>query len=176
MGLSERLYGLLYLHATWKLIHNRQWDGCMYYGTWSLERPIPLSNMTNPVGQDAVILSGNGFYQGLFYSATRTPHSGFMLQVERHLLTIYLPSNYLFFLPIDLYMRPSSYRIWLPRWNQMLTESRFIHNWVTTAIQWMVHWWVLVQCGPKVALQHTSIQSTQNMLTRASQFAQWFTW
>jgi hypothetical protein len=30
--------------------------------------------MTNPVGQDAVILGGNGFYQGLFYSAT---HSGF---------------------------------------------------------------------------------------------------
>ncbi len=28
----------------------------MYNGTRSLERPIPLSNMTNPVGQDAVIL------------------------------------------------------------------------------------------------------------------------
>jgi hypothetical protein len=52
------------------------------YGTRSQERPIPLSNMTNPVGQDAVILGGNGFYQGPFYSATHTPHSGFMLPVE----------------------------------------------------------------------------------------------
>jgi len=37
---------------------------------------------------------------------------------------------------------------WLPRWNQILTQLSFIHNWVLTGIQWMVHWWVLVHCGP----------------------------
>jgi len=38
---------------------------------------------------------------------------------------------------------------WLPRWNQILTQLRFIHNWVITDIQWMVRWWVLVHCGPQ---------------------------
>jgi hypothetical protein len=37
--------------------------------------------MTNPVGQDAVILGGNGFYQGLFYSATRATTVDSQLQV-----------------------------------------------------------------------------------------------
>jgi hypothetical protein len=36
---------------------------------------------------------------------------------------------------------------WLPRWNQILTQLRFIHNWVIMGIQWMVRWWVLVQGG-----------------------------
>ncbi len=37
---------------------------------------------------------------------------------------------------------------WLPRWNQILTQLRFIHNWVTRSIQWMVRWWVRVHhCG-----------------------------
>jgi hypothetical protein len=27
---------------------------------------------------------------------------------------------------------------WLPRWNQILTQLKFIHNWVITGIQWMV--------------------------------------
>ncbi len=36
---------------------------------------------------------------------------------------------------------------WFPRWNHILTQLRFIHNWVITNIQWMVRWWVLVHCG-----------------------------
>jgi len=44
---------------------------------------------------------------------------------------------------------------WLPRWNQILTQLRFIHNcwvimgihWVIMGIQWMVRWSVLVHCG-----------------------------
>jgi len=36
---------------------------------------------------------------------------------------------------------------WLPRWNQILTQLRFVHNWVVMGIQWMVRWWVLVHCG-----------------------------
>jgi hypothetical protein len=36
---------------------------------------------------------------------------------------------------------------WLPRWNQILNQLRFIHEWMITDIQWMVHWWVLVHCG-----------------------------
>jgi len=35
---------------------------------------------------------------------------------------------------------------WL-RWNQILTQLRFIHNWVIMGIQWMVRCWVLVRCG-----------------------------
>jgi hypothetical protein len=27
---------------------------------------------------------------------------------------------------------------WLPRWNQILTQLRFIHNWVIRGIQWMM--------------------------------------
>jgi hypothetical protein len=30
----------------------------------------------------------------------------------------------------------------------ILIELRFIHNWVITGIQWMVHWWVRVHYGP----------------------------
>ncbi len=38
---------------------------------------------------------------------------------------------------------------WLPRWNWILTQLRFIHNWVLMGVQWMVRWWVPVHCGPK---------------------------
>ncbi len=34
---------------------------------------------------------------------------------------------------------------WLPRWNQMLTQLRYIHNWVITD-------GVLAHCGPFYAL------------------------
>jgi hypothetical protein len=37
---------------------------------------------------------------------------------------------------------------WLPN---IVTQLRFIHNWVTTGIQWMVHWWVLLHCDPERA-------------------------
>jgi hypothetical protein len=29
----------------------------------------------------------------------------------------------------------------------MLTQLRFIYNWVLMGIQWMVHWWVLIHCS-----------------------------
>ncbi len=35
----------------------------------------------------------------------------------------------------------------LPRWDHVVTQLRIIPNWLITAIQWMVHWWVLVYCG-----------------------------
>jgi hypothetical protein len=35
--------------------------------------------------------------------------------------------------------------IGLPRWDQVVTQLRIIHNWLMTGIQWMVNWWVLVQ-------------------------------
>ncbi len=38
---------------------------------------------------------------------------------------------------------------WLPRWNWILTQLRFIHEWVLMGVQWMVRWWGLVHCGPK---------------------------
>jgi hypothetical protein len=42
-------------------------------------------------------------------------------------------------------MRPIFLQNWLPRWNQILTQLRFIHKWVITGIQWMVRsWWVVV--------------------------------
>jgi hypothetical protein len=60
---------------------------------------------------------------------------------------MYKPSTYLVvayfltYLPTYLYMRPIPYKNWLRRWNQILTQLRFIHNWVIMGIQWMVRWW-----------------------------------
>jgi hypothetical protein len=56
------------------------------------------------------------------------------------LLVTYLPT----YLPIcETYLLQNR----LPRWNQILTQLTFIHNWVIMGIQWMVRWWVLVHCG-----------------------------
>jgi hypothetical protein len=54
-------------------------------------------------------------------------------------LSLYFPTH----LPIyETYLQN-----WLPRWNQILTQLRFIHNWVIMGIQWMLRCWVLVRCG-----------------------------
>jgi hypothetical protein len=45
-------------------------------------------------------------------------------------------------------MRPISYIIGYQGETNILTQLRFIHNWVLTGIQWMVCWWVLIHCGP----------------------------
>jgi len=34
--------------------------------------------------------------------------------------------------------QPTSCRMWLPRWNQILIQLNFIHNWFIIGIQWMV--------------------------------------
>ncbi len=53
-----------------------------------------------------------------------------------YLVVTYFPT----YLPTYLYnMRLISVQNWLPRWNQRLTQLRFIHDWVITGIQWMVH-------------------------------------
>jgi hypothetical protein len=60
---------------------------------------------------------------------------------------------------------------WLPRWNQILTQLRFIHNWVMMGIQWMVQWWVLVHCG-QVIKRSVSIDTkylTSSFLGRGRQ-------
>ncbi len=64
---------------------------------------------------------------------------------------MYKPSTYqevayfLTYLPIyETYFL----QIWLPRWNPILTQLRFICDWVIMDIQWMVRWWVLVHCCP----------------------------
>ncbi len=65
---------------------------------------------------------------------------------------MYKPSTYLevAYFPTYLPMYETYFlQNWLPRWNQILTQLRFIHNWVITDIQWMVCWWVLVHCGPQ---------------------------
>jgi hypothetical protein len=63
---------------------------------------------------------------------------------------MYKPSLYLVitYFPTYLHIYETYFlQNWLPRWNQILTQLRFIHIWVITGIQWMVHWWVLVHCG-----------------------------
>ncbi len=59
--------------------------------------------------------------------------------------SVYLVVNYFpTYLPIyETYLLQN----WLPRWNQILTQLRFIHNWVIMGIQWMVRWRVLVHCS-----------------------------
>jgi hypothetical protein len=41
----------------------------------------------------------------------------------------------------------------LGRWNQILTQLRLIHNWAIMGIQFMVHWWVLVHSGQRIAVK-----------------------
>ncbi len=63
--------------------------------------------------------------------------------------SIYLPNSHLPSYIIYLYRwLPSSTRGYAT-WNQILTQLRFIPNWVMTSIQWMVHWWVPVHSGPQ---------------------------
>ncbi len=62
-----------------------------------------------------------------------------MYKLSTYLVVIY----FLTYLPI---YETSFIPNWLPRWNHTLTHLRFIHNWITTGIQWMVCWWVLVHC------------------------------
>ncbi len=38
---------------------------------------------------------------------------------------------------------------------------RFIHDWVITGIQWMVHWWGLVHCGRAAEFEHVTHGSSQ---------------
>ncbi len=38
---------------------------------------------------------------------------------------------------------------WLPKWNQiLLSQLRFIPNWVVPGIRWMLLWWMLGHSGP----------------------------
>ncbi len=72
----------------------------------------------------------------------------------------YLPSCYLFsYLSIyifETYFLPN----WLPRWNHIQTQLKFIHNRIITGIlQWMVWSWVLVHCGQHLRPNTHSIWS-----------------
>jgi hypothetical protein len=63
---------------------------------------------------------------------------------------MYKPSTYLVIAYFPTYLPTyETYFLqnWLLKQNQILTQLRFIHNWVLTGIQWMIHWWVLVHCG-----------------------------
>jgi len=63
---------------------------------------------------------------------------------------MYKPSGYLIVTYFPTYLAIyGTYCLqnWLRRWNKILTQLRFIHNWVITGIQWLVHWCVLVHCG-----------------------------
>jgi hypothetical protein len=58
----------------------------------------------------------------------------------------YLPINHLSPpppLPIYLYMVPTSYKMGYQGETRYQLKLKFIHNWVTMVIQWMVWWWVL---------------------------------
>jgi hypothetical protein len=52
---------------------------------------------------------------------------------------MYKPSTYLvniYFPNLSTYIYETYFlQKWLPRWNYILTQFRFIHNWVTTGIQ-----------------------------------------
>jgi hypothetical protein len=58
---------------------------------------------------------------------------------------MYKPSTYLVITYFPTYLpiyETYFLQTWLLRWNQILTQVRFIHNWVIMDIQWMVHWCV----------------------------------
>jgi hypothetical protein len=49
-------------------------------------------------------------------------------------------------------MKPISYKIGLPRWNQILTQLRLIHNWVIMHIQWTSSGWCTGGCWFTMAM------------------------
>jgi hypothetical protein len=65
---------------------------------------------------------------------------------------MYKPSTYLVIAYFSTYIQELFDGIGYQGWNQILTQLRFIHNWVIRGIQWMVCWWVLVHCGRYVIL------------------------
>jgi hypothetical protein len=68
---------------------------------------------------------------------------------------MYKPSTYLQVAYFATYLPISEtyfLQNWLLRWNQILPQLRFIHNWVIVDMEWMVCWWVLVQCGQEFAI------------------------
>jgi hypothetical protein len=67
---------------------------------------------------------------------------------------------------------------WFPRWNPIVTQLRFIHKWVITGIQWMVHfvgalvhlWLALVFVVAVFSLSNTkSVPSKWNCQRRPAQ-------
>jgi len=65
---------------------------------------------------------------------------------------MYLPNNNLFSY-LSTYIWNLFLKNWLPRWKQILTQLRFIHNWVITGIQWMDG--ALVGAGSLWLYKHT---------------------
>jgi hypothetical protein len=68
---------------------------------------------------------------------------------------MYKPSTYLevAYFPTYLLISETYFlQNWLLRWNQILPQLRFIHNWVIADIAWMVRWWVLGQYGWEFAI------------------------
>ncbi len=61
----------------------------------------------------------------------------------------------------------------LPRSNQILTQLRFIHNWVRWDIQWMVNWSVLVHCDSCGYLSKMSLKKKKQTLENSSSSPHW---
>ncbi len=64
---------------------------------------------------------------------------------------MYKPCTYLIMPYFPTYLpRYETYFLqnWSPRWNQILIQLWFIHNWIIMGIPWVVQWWVLVHFGP----------------------------
>ncbi len=79
------------------------------------------------------------------------------MKKETLLIVIY----FLTYLPID-----ETYFLqnWLPKWNQILSQLRFDHNWAITGIQWMVYWGVPVHCGQRIVDSLSVVeQATQRL-------------
>jgi hypothetical protein len=58
---------------------------------------------------------------------------------------------------------------WLPGWNEILTQLRFIHNSVITSIQWMVHQWGAGSLWPTFVVFHVQrrVQRLHLLLIKA---------
>jgi len=96
-----------------------------------------------------------------------------MYKPSTYLEVVYFPT----YLPIyETYFLQN----WLPRWNQILTQLRFIHNWVITDIQWMVRWWVagslwLMQWTKKSQFLPNFVSPTQVFQTMTPTHTHWHT-
>jgi hypothetical protein len=76
---------------------------------------------------------------------------------------VYKPSNYLVVIYLPTYKYETYFLAnWLPRWNHILTQLKFIHNWVITGIQWMVWSWESVLYGQYLRHKANSIHVFQD--------------
>jgi hypothetical protein len=128
------------------------WDQLEQYHSLCQSEPEPTNNapwrMNGKWTANRFLLGSSSCFF-CYLSTNQLPNRWVVKTVLPYVESIYLPNRHLSSYIRTYYTWLPSYTRGYPRWNQILTQLTFIHNWVMTAIQWMVHWWVPVHSGPQ---------------------------